>query len=661
MICVGHVKAADYLGPNGPLSRSIEGYEHRPAQMEMAQAVEQTLEGDGVLLVEAGTGTGKTLAYLIPAILCGRRVVVSTGTKTLQDQIMQHDLPLLEEQMGLPVRAACMKGLTNYLCLRRFEEVTKSAAGDHGPLARHLPMLQQWRATSPTGDAAELRELGEDPELAQILSSSETRIGAKCSYFEDCFVTKMRRRAEEAQLIVVNHHLFFADLATRGPRGGGFIPDYDTVIFDEAHQIEDVVTQFFGALVSSTRIEVLVRDGQRALGAAGLGPGASAFLMQVLQTAANFFIALPRGSQGEPGRHPLPPESFSGAPLASMLALDAALDALESHCKRSAAAHEAVSQIGRRAAQIRGDIATIAEGGKGSHVTWTEARGRRGSIGASPIDVSDIVREELFYRARSVVLTSATLATKGSFDFVQRRLGINFPARTSVLPSPFDYDKQAALYLPAELPDPRDPKYMDSAAAEVVSLVNITGGGAFVLCTSHRMMRALAERARNQIVQPVLVQGDAPKSALLDRFRHAGSAVLFATASFWEGVDVPGIALRLVIIDKLPFDVPTDPLVAARCERMKERGEEPFMKYLVPAAALALKQGFGRLIRTASDRGIVAILDRRIVQKGYGKVFLKSLPPARRCNTLAEVEAFYRGRSLLSPPGSPTSSYNRCP
>jgi ATP-dependent DNA helicase DinG len=634
------MRAVDYLIPTGPLARVIPRFEHRPSQLVMAEAVQKTLEDDGVLLVEAGTGTGKTLAYLLPAILSGRKVVVSTGTKTLQDQIMESDLPLLERHLRVTVNAACMKGLANYLCLRRFGELRQSAHAAEGHIARQLPLIEAWRETSATGDRAELDTLDEEAAIwPHVTSSSETRIGVRCAHHEECFVTAMRRRAEAAQLVVVNHHLFFADLATRGPHGGGVIPDYDAVIFDEAHQIEDVVTQFFGVTVSSTRIEVLARDAERAFGAARLRDESGPVLRELLQAAGLFFERLPRDRSG--GRASLPRDAWTGPLEEAMLRLDAALEVLELFAARNASEAESIAQMSRRAGSIRDDVGVVVEGGE-KNVTWTEVRGRRASVGASPVDVSRLLREQLFYKTGSVVLTSATLSAGGSFSFVKERLGIDFDVREEILESPFDYARQAALYLPTHLPDPRDADFAAAATDEVLSLVDLTGGGAFVLCTSFRVMSELSRRSRTLLEQTVLVQGDAPKASLLDRFREDGHAVLFATASFWQGVDVPGEALRLVVIDKLPFDVPSDPLVAARCERLAEDGQQPFSRYLVPSAAISLKQGFGRLIRTATDRGIVAILDKRIVEKSYGKTFLASLPPATRCATFDEVAAFYR-------------------
>ncbi len=634
------VRAAELLGADGPLAHALEGYELRESQLAMATMVEDALAHDGVALIEAGTGTGKTLAYLVPALRSGKKVVVSTGTRTLQDQIMEHDLPAIARHLGLPVRAACMKGLTNYLCRRRYRELMVSAETHRPEIARRLPMLMDWVSHTRYGDRAELGELADDdPVWAAVMSSSETRIGSRCSHFEECFVTAMRRRADEAQLVVVNHHLFFADLATRGPHGGGVLPPYDAVIFDEAHQLEDVATLFFGAQVSEGRLAALARDYERTFLALGVwGTDTDRCLSSLAAAADAFFANLPLA--GESGRVELSGESAFGSSAETYHALDAALEAIELGCIREAGAGEAIAQLARRAAQVREELARIVEGAH-SDVVFCERRGERRTVGASPVDVSGLFRRSVLQRVPAVILTSATLTTGGSFDFVKRRIGIDFEVDEVSLESPFDHAKQAALYLP-DMPDPRAPEYPERAVEEILRLVSLTGGGAFVLCTSFRMMSALAARCRPHLQNPTLMQGEAPKGALLTRFRAAGDAVLFATMSFWEGVDVPGDALRLVVIDKLPFDVPSDPLVGARCRRLEEEGEPSFIRYLVPAAALTLKQGFGRLIRTRRDRGVVSILDTRIRTKGYGAIFLRSLPTATRCHRYDEVEAFWR-------------------
>jgi ATP-dependent DNA helicase DinG len=638
------MSVAEWLGPNGRLHGSLPGYEVRPGQLQMAVAVEQALRHDGTLLVEAGTGTGKTLAYLLPAIESGKKVVVSTGTKTLQDQIMRHDLPLLEAQLGRPIEAACMKGLQNYLCLRRYEEFRRSAGGVRAGVIQALPLLERWRETTLRGDREELAAELENAELwAEVHSGSDTRIGPKCKHYEPCFVTRMRREAERAQLVIVNHHLFFADLSLRGDGKphAGVLPEHDAVIFDEAHLIEDIATDFFGVTVSTNKLDVFVRDATRALAAVGLLSRAERMLSAVALTAARLFQELPRPRAGDGGRVPLLAELFAAQLQEPLFALDNALEAVASLTRAEAGRSEAVAQIARRAELLRNQLAFVAETGPGKHVTWTLARGRSVSLGSSPIEVGPMLRERLFLRGGALVLTSATLSTSGSYEYVKTRLGIDFEVDELSLPAPFDYARQAALYLPSGLGDPREPAYLERACEQIRELVQITAGGAFVLCTSLRVMNELAERCRPLLSQRVLLQGEAANAALLERFRQDGDAVLFATASFWQGVDVPGAALRLVIIDKLPFDVPVDPLVQARCTALKQRGVEPFMKYVVPSAALVLKQGFGRLIRTQRDRGIVALLDERVSSKGYGKVFLRSLPEARRCRSLAEVRGFW--------------------
>lgn len=626
--------AGHLLGPTGPLARGVPGYEHRPGQIRMARAVQDILQHDGVLLIEAGTGTGKTWAYLIPAALSGRRVLVSTGTRALQDQIMEKDLPALKKHLGIEIDAACVKGLGNYLCLRRFNEFSGGADAVQPRFARALPALRDWIETTQNGDRAALASIPEeDPIWSRVVSGSDTRIGARCDYYEDCFVTRVRRRAESAQLIVVNHHLFFADLALRDTGFASVLPDYDAVIFDEAHQIEDTATLFFGSRLSTTMLERLVRDARTALQSErGDKRQETRLLDGVLQRSSNFFAALPAGVNG--GRVPLPSEAI---PQEELFALDNALAELESLARNVRAPRENVLQIARRAEQLRNALGSLEAPGQ---VSWAQGSGRSPSVGSSPIDVGPLLRERLHERVPCTVFTSATLTTGGDFRFLKRRLGIDTEVSEELVESPFRYQEQAALYAPKDLPDPRAADFPEAAAREILELVRMSGGGAFILSTSLRMMRLLAERVGPELEREWFVQGDAPKQTLLDRFRDQGNAVLFATASFWEGVDVPGSALRLVVIDKLPFEVPSDPVVAARCKRLDETGESSFMRYLVPAAALSLKQGFGRLIRTTRDRGVVAILDSRIRRKGYGKVFLRSLPPARVCNTLEEVREF---------------------
>ncbi len=668
----------------------------------MAAAVSAAIEDEGVLLCEAGTGTGKTLAYLVPALLSGRRIVVSTATKALQEQIYTKDLPSLQTHLGVPIDAALMKGLGNYLCKRRLDEARKSPAAGL-TMSAMLARIETWARQSETGDRAELVTLrDDDPTWHDVQSGSDTRIGQGCTFYDGCFVTKMRDAAQRARLVVVNHHLYLADLALR--RGGarqGVIPDHDVVVFDEAHQLEDIATEFFGVRVSTARVESVVRDARRTLSAGGLldkarGGRVPAPLLDTLSEASRAFFAEISGAAhiGE-GRRPLGDEAWTPRTMDAFHKLDAALEALTAYAKLREPgggedAREDISAIGRRATGLRDDLVRVGRPGK-RDVPWIDVRPRSCAIGVSPLDLSRVFRDELFAsrgtnRPQTIILTSATLATGhvgegGPFVHAKRRLGLldevpddapafgDFahsdrfdelppahldddlapppPPRAPravelIVPSPFDFAARAGVYAPLDLPEPKDPNYLARAGERVLELVRLARGGTFVLCASTRHMRALHALLREaSIPYPLLCQGDAPKISLLSAFREHGDAVLVATMGFWEGVDVPGRSLRLVIIDKLPFAVPTDPVVAARHRLLEDRGRSAFAELSVPEAAIALKQGFGRLIRTRDDAGVVAILDKRIRTKGYGRVLRAALPPASPLHTLDEVRSFF--------------------
>jgi ATP-dependent DNA helicase DinG len=672
-------RARDILGPDGPLARHLPGYEPREAQLAMADAVERALEGDRKLVCEAGTGTGKTLAYLVPAILSGRKVVVSTATKALQEQIFTKDLPLLARYAGLSTPAVLVKGLSNYLCRRRYSEFRASPEALRPSVASSLAAVERWVERTETGDLAELDALSEtDATRAEIASSSETRIGAGCPFFSECFVTRMKREAEDAMLLVVNHHLFFADLALKGPFEGGALPPYDVVVFDEAHQIEDIAAEFFGVRVSSARVESLLRDADRAFVAAGLAestpavwrskprsaarrarasapaassglgggaPEGGALVDSARSASTRFFAGLAARGEPEGGRQPLDAAGWPASQTEAYHRCDAALEAVGALAGASDNA-EALEIVARRTRQIRDDLAEIIEGAR-RRVTWVELGPRSVSIGCSPVNVASILSGQLFDVVPAVALTSATLTTSRGFAFFRERVGLGDrqgPVDELSVPSPFDYGGNALLYIPRDLPETQHPRFLAEAGDRVAELVGLSGGGAFVLCTSVRSMRALHARlARRPGGQPgpLLMQGEAPKTALLERFRASTTAVLVATMSFWEGVDVPGRALRLVVIDKLPFPVPSDPLVAARTAAMEDTGENPFLAYHVPTAAITLKQGFGRLIRTATDRGVVALLDGRVLTRAYGSLLLEPLPPATVSEWIRDVEEFY--------------------
>jgi ATP-dependent DNA helicase DinG len=625
----------------GPLALALESYELRREQSRMAEAVEAFVEQGGVLLAEAGTGTGKTLAYLVPAILSGLRVVVSTGTKNLQEQIFFKDIAFLERALGIDSQAAYLKGQDNYLCLRRHEEfITSPAVLGHPP--RRVAELDRWYRVTRTGDRMEIDGLGDDdPIWREVCSTQETRIGQKCRLFEACHVTHARQAAQRARLIVVNHHLYFADLVTR-MRGGAILPAHDAVVFDEAHLIEDVATEFFSIKVSSGRLERLLRDCLVAVRSARLVDDPfedrrPLLIESARPLASSLFAAL----RGPPGRAPLDLPEPTGELVAAYHRLDAALDAIE-HSLRALEGRDAgIDHAAERCAKLREDLSGILDRPEPGVVRWVETRQRSVVLGASPIDVSEVLREGVFFSVRSVVLTSATLSTGGDFSFLRSRLGIDFEAEELSLPAPFDFERQACLFVPDGICDPREPEFPDQAAAAAAELIRITGGGALVLCTSLRNMKAIHERLTGRVPGPLMIQGSAPKTTLLERMTADPSSVLVATTSFWQGVDLPGEALRLVVIDKLPFASPGDPIVAARIGHLAEQGLSAFTSYQVPQAALALKQGFGRLIRTRRDRGIVAILDRRLLTMAYARTFFDSLPPCPGFRTPSETEDWW--------------------
>lgn len=641
-------------------------YEHREGQLAMMDAVERALRNDRHLFVEAGTGTGKTLAYLLPALLSGKKVVISTATLALEEQIFTKDLPIakaIAEAQGVPVRAALMKGLSNYVCKRRLSEALASAASPA------LLRLATWERESDTGDKSEVGFLAEnDPTFGLIASSSDTRIGVECKYYDACHVTRMRRDAERANLVVVSHHLFLADLALRaGPRGdfASVIPPYDAVVFDEAQRLEGIATDFFGVRVTSARLDALLRDAEGTLTIVASKSPKFLVDLEAMQrlveqgrlVAKVLFTELGKVSPGSGDKRPLVPNDLSSSLLAAAERVDLALSGISAVCAR-AEAEEAEELLARRAEDMRADLREVLLGSRTARyadgpgdanlgrVAWVESRERSVALGASPVDLSRTLRNMLFDRISTVICTSATLATAhpdGSvgFEFARARLGAPPDAEELVVPSPFDYAKNAAFFVPRDLPDPQAPAYEAKATDMLVELIDVTRGGAFVLCTSNRMMKAFAKSLRARTRYRVLLQGEAPKKLLLSTFRAKRDAVLVATASFWEGVDVPGDALRLVVLDKIPFAVPTDPVVVARCRIIEESGGNPFVEYSVPEAAIVLKQGFGRLIRTDKDRGIVALLDPRARTKGYGRRLLAGLPPARRCDSLDDVRAFY--------------------
>ncbi len=614
----------------------LDKYEERPAQAQLSEAVAETLRRGGVLLAEAGTGTGKTLAYLLPAVELGRRVVVSTGTKNLQEQLVGKDLPLLADTLGRDLNVALMKGRGNYLCLQRFRSFRDSGSfrrKDELPL---FSAIEAWAPKTVSGDRSEIEDLPDSVDFwREISATSENCIGQTCADFEACWVTKMRQRALEADLVVVNHHLLCADLAIKDVGFGQVIPEYDTLILDEAHLLEDVATQYFGVSVSSYRVEELTRDVERELKAARMDAREVLREVEAVRLRADrMFRSLARGA----GRRLAPgwmTEAVGDEAAALLLRMEGLRTAILAVLDRP----EPLTALAGRAQELRQQMHFVFAADDDAHVFFVEVRGRGVSLKATPIDVSARLRESLFGELRAAVLTSATLALDGRFDYLKARLGLR-DTKDLQLPSPFHYEEQAVLYVPRRMPDPRSPDFVERAADEVRALLERSRGRAFVLFTSYANMNAVAARLAGGLPYPILIQGEAPKPVLLEQFKRTPGAVLFATVSFWQGVDVVGDQLSCVIIDKLPFASPSDPVVSARIDHLKSLGDDPFSDYQVPVAILMLKQGLGRLIRSASDRGILAVLDSRLLERSYGRRFLDSLPPARLVHDLEALADF---------------------
>jgi len=671
-----------FFAPGGVLSRTHSAYEFRRGQLQMAQAVEQAMEEKRHLIVEAGTGTGKTLAYLLPVIRSGKRVIISTGTKNLQEQLFYKDIPFLEKALfgesGPGRLSVCyMKGRNNYLCRKKLYDLTDQ------PVLSGLEEIEQYRAvaawekTTATGDRAELAELPEASALWHKLDArSDACVGQKCSEYERCFITEMRRRGMESDIIIVNHHLFFADLAIKlqaeGAPDAGILPEAAAVIFDEAHELEDVAGNYFGISVSNLRVEDLARDVESSLQHNRMMSASLSGALGSLRDRSQFFFSLlPPGE----GRFAFETRrEFLEENGDEFMALNQALTRLAGELESLPQKPEEVFNFVRRAHELQVQLGFAMESDDRNTVFWIERRGgrmnspqrhpsaslRAGSgmektgemsqgfrggrqnvfLQATPIDVGPILRECLWSKLECAVLTSATLAVGGGFEYIRQRLGLEH-ARESVLPSHFDYESQALFYVPPDLPDARAPQFTALASERIRRLLEITRGRAFVLFTSYAQMNDIYQRLLGELTFPMLKQGDAPKTALLEEFRLTPNAVLFATSSFWQGVDVQGEQLSCVIIDRLPFAVPSDPVVAARVKAIDADGGNAFFQYQVPAAVITLKQGFGRLIRSLHDRGLLVLLDNRILKKQYGRVFIESLPNYKKTTEMRVVEEFF--------------------
>jgi ATP-dependent DNA helicase DinG len=628
---------ADILGPEGLLSGRLSGYRHRPQQQAMAEAVTRVLADGGTLICEAGTGTGKTFAYLVPALLSGRKVLISTGTRNLQDQLFHRDLPLVREVLAAPVRIAMLKGRGNYLCRYRLD----AALQDHRPrfaeLRQQLLVVRDWAPVTRSGDVAEL-DLPEDAAIwPAVTSSSDNCLGQGCPEWGNCHLVEARRRAQAADLVVINHHLLCADLSLRNEGLGEILPGADCFIVDEAHQLPDVAGSFFGTAVSGRQLLDLTRDleveyRREAGDVPELLGRADDLRRGVLDLRLSFGDEVRRGPWSE---------------LFEQVEATRALDVVRTRLNDLHAALSALQGRGKgldsclaRSADLGERLTLLTEGGESEDIRWYEIQGKGFRLHQTPLQVADIFQSHMQRYPAAWVFTSATLAVGERFDHFAHQLGIG-DARTERWESPFDYGRQALWFVPRGMPDPAAGAYVTAVVELAARVLEYSRGRAFLLFTSHRALREAAQGLESRIPYPLLVQGSAPRAELLERFRRLGNAVLLGTASFWEGVDVRGEALSCVIIDKLPFASPGDPILAARIDALRRRGGNPFRDLQLPQAVIALKQGAGRLIRDARDRGVLVVCDPRLLGRSYGHAFLDSLPPMARTRDLLEVQRFF--------------------
>ncbi len=632
---------ASIFGKGGPLARTIKNFEQRPDQAQMARLVWEAIQTKRHLIVEAGTGIGKSLAYLIPVIASRKKAIVSTKTKTLQEQLLNHDLPLLRKASGTRFTATCLKGRGNYLCLKRFRDFESQPLFVFPREIKYFRQIQNWAKRTGVGDRSELHALPEKLAVwTDICSQGDLCTGPKCQFVRDCFLAKAREAADRADIVVINHHLFFANLANRLWTDTSMLPECELLVFDEAHDIEEVASQFLGVSVGPGQIGDLVNRIGRQISLEKVEVEGLASRLNNVQKASRDFFG--RFTALRDGTFKLMDDMFDAA----------SLDARDQLCKQLMALAKSLANIAsggldvfeplsRRSRETAHSITAACDLKDERLVHWAEARDGSIQLKGTPISLAGTFAEHVFAKVPTVILTSATLSSERSFNYIKSRLGTPDPHELMVSSS-FDFRKQALLYIPRRLPLPDDPLFVKMAAAEIVKILKRSSGKAFVLCTSNANMSALHEIVSGKIEQRCFIQGEMPNAALLEKFRRDVGSVLFATASFWQGVDVQGEALSCVIVDKLPFAVPSDPIIEARIERIRSENGNPFYEFQVPQAVIALKQGFGRLIRTKTDRGVLSILDKRILDKAYGRKFLESLPPCPITHDIEALDRFFR-------------------
>ncbi len=618
------------LGEDGLLSRSLKDFEYRPAQVHMASLIDDALNDDRQVIIEAGTGVGKTMGYLVPVIVSGKKTVISTGTRNLQEQIFFKDLPVITKAMGVKINTLLMKGRTNYICLNRYHQNFDSISFLKPETAIQRKRIDSWLNKTATGDRAELVWLGDDDDTWDLVSSSSDRCkGHDCPHRDDCFITRLRRYAAKADIIIVNHHLFFADLMLKSDGFGEVIPRFEAAVFDEAHKVEEIATAYFGAGVSSGQLLDLAKDAQKEAEEEKL-PDGDKLTLSLTQIRTGV-VQLNAMFSGEPDKGRIDIEEKEEG-------YKEALDHIKQGLRYIERAFE--NSLAMRAQELENSIDMIFNKGKGDWLEWYEKRKRGIAFHASPLDVAQNMREQLYSRVKSIIFTSATLSVNGTFDYIRSRLGIREDAVDTICPSHFNFEEQAILYIPDDMPLPNSKDFVPAITERIADILRLTSGRALVLFTSYYNLNSVYAALKDVLPYKIFRQGEAPRTVLLEKFRDDTHSVLLATGSFWQGVDVPGETLSCLIIDKLPFDSPGDPLVAAKIDVISKREGNPFMEYQVPSAIITFKQGLGRLIRKSSDRGILAVLDKRIIKSSYGRFFVSSLPDMKKSRRLPDLQGF---------------------
>jgi ATP-dependent DNA helicase DinG len=619
----------DVLGQDGKLSRFIKDFEFRPSQIKMAKLIMKAFREDSYAVIEAGTGTGKTMGYLLPVILSGKKTVISTGTKNLQEQIFFQDIPLITKTTGFRATSLLMKGRKNYICLHRYNQhfIQPSLLAPYEK--QEKTRIDQWLKKTESGDRAELTWLSdEDPLWDAISSTSDQCLGSECPNMKDCFLNELRKKAAKSDIIIVNHHLFFADLMVKKGGFGEIIPRFQAVVFDEAHKIEEIAVNYFGESLSTGQLLDFVTDAEKDL-KDNRGSGEIANNLNIIREAASRLQG-PFALHEDKGR--IKEEDLSMLHEGPSRDIRLALNLI---CQRSG------QVISSRADELMQSLEAIFSCHRPGWLNWYEKKKRGITFHSSPLDISETIGEHLYEGIKSIIFTSATLSTNGRFDYIRTRLGIPEDALEGIYPSHFDFREQALFYIPLDLPGPSALDFAIKASDRILKMLEISSGRGLVLFTSYSNMNIVYKKIKDALPYKVLRQGDAPKSALLEEFRNDTHSVLLATGSFWQGVDVPGESLSCLIIDKLPFDSPGDPLVSARIEAIREREGNPFMDYQLPSAIITLKQGLGRLIRKRSDQGVLSILDNRIIKSRYGRLFFESLPDIPVTHKLDDVRRFF--------------------